>query len=134
MNSSACRRAFEFFAFMNRRDQMNDMTQRLEAMLASGKETALLRYTLGKNYFDAQQYAIAREHLVRAVELDGQYSVAWKFLGRAALESGDRNAARDAWTRGMACAEAKGDAQVVKELTVFLRRLDKMQGEASPSA
>ena len=104
---------------------MNDMTSRLEAMLASGKETSLLRYTLGKNYLDAEQYAAAREHLQRAVELDPQYSVAWKFLGKAALESGDPAAARDAWNRGLACAEARGDAQVVKELGVFLRRLDK---------
>ena len=28
----------------------------------------------------------------------------------------------------MACAQAKGDAQVVKELQVFLKRLDKQAG------
>lgn len=106
---------------------MNDMTQRLEAMLATGKETALLRYTLGKNYLDAEQYAVAREHLARAVALDAQYSVAWKLLGKTALELGDRSAAREAWSQGLACAEAKGDAQVVKELGVFLRRLDKTE-------
>ena len=104
---------------------VNEMTQRLEAMLASGKETALLRYTLGKNYLDAEQYDTAREHLSHAVTLDPNYSVAWKFLGKAALEQGDNAAAREAWTKGLACAEAKGDAQVVKELGVFLRRLDK---------
>ncbi|QIL79514.1 tetratricopeptide repeat protein [Diaphorobacter sp. HDW4A] len=102
-----------------------DMTQRLEAMLASGKETSLLRYTLGKNYIEAEQFERAREHLERAVELDPNYSVAWKFLGKAALELGDREASRAAWNRGLACAEARGDAQVVKELGVFLRRLDK---------
>lgn len=101
------------------------MTQRLEAMLSAGKDTALLRYTLGKNYLDAEAYATAREHLARAVELDAQYSVAWKFLGKAALELGDRDAARSAWTQGLISAEAKGDSQVIKELGVFLRRLEK---------
>ncbi|WP_319016928.1 tetratricopeptide repeat protein [Diaphorobacter aerolatus] len=103
------------------------MTTRLEALLASGKETALLRYTLGKSHLDAERYLAAREHLQRAVELDPQYSVAWKFLGKAALALGDTAAARDAWTKGFACAEARGDAQVVKELGVFLRRLDKSE-------
>ncbi|QNN55927.1 tetratricopeptide repeat protein [Diaphorobacter ruginosibacter] len=106
----------------------DDMTTRLEAMLASGKETSLLRFTLGKNHFDAGHFTKAREHLERAVELDPNYSVAWKFLGKACLELGDFPAARKAWDAGLACAEARGDAQVVKELGVFLRRLDKASG------
>ena len=41
------------------------------------------------------------------------------------LALGDAQAARAAWQQGLSCAQAKGDAQVVKELQVFLRRLDK---------
>lgn len=104
---------------------MNDMTQRLEQLLASGKESALLRYTLGKTYADHEQFETAREHLQRSVELDPDYSVAWKWLGKALLALDDIPAARQAWEKGLACAENKGDAQVVKELKIFLRRLDK---------
>ena len=70
---------------------------------------------------------VAREHLKQAVALDAAYSVAWKLLGKVELALGDTQAARAAWQQGLACAEAKGDAQVVKELQVFLRRLDKNQ-------
>ena len=81
--------------------------------------------------------AKASEHLQRAVALDPHYSVAWKLLGKARLAQGEPAAAREAWNQGIASAEAKGDAQVVKELRVFLKRLDK-QGdselEAFPSA
>lgn len=107
---------------------MYGMTQRLEALLASGKDSALLRCSLGKAYADAGDMQTARSHLQEAVVLDPGYSVAWKLLGKAALEQGDGEAAREAWTRGVACAQAKGDAQVLKELAVFLRRLDKRQG------
>lgn len=106
---------------------MNTMTERLEALLAAGKDTALLRYTLGQAYAEAGEPQIARDHLLRATALDPAYSVAWKALGKAWLALGDAAAAREAWHQGMACAQARGDAQVVKELGVFLRRLDKPQ-------
>lgn len=106
---------------------MNPMVRNFENMLAAGKDGALLRYTLGKAYADEEQMPVAREHLKQAVALDAAYSVAWKLLGKVELALGDTQAARAAWQQGLACAEAKGDAQVVKELQVFLRRLDKNQ-------
>ncbi len=106
---------------------MNDMTRRLEALLARGKDSAMLRCSLGKAYAEEGAAQLARSHLLRAVELDPGYSVAWKWLGKAALALGDAAAARQAWDSGRACALAKGDAQVAKELAVFLKRLDKRQ-------
>lgn len=104
---------------------MNPMVGNLEKLLAQGKDGALLRYTLGKAYADDEQMGIAREHLLQATALDASYSVAWKQLGKVELALGDAQAARHAWEQGLACAQAKGDSQVVKELQVFLRRLDK---------
>lgn len=106
---------------------MNEMTQRLEGLLAAGKDSALLRCTLGKAYLEGQGLDVARSHLLRATELDPGYSVAWKLLGRTLLAMGDVQGARQAWNAGLACAQEKGDAQVLKELGVFLKRLDKQQ-------
>ena len=108
---------------------MNPMVGNLEKLLAQGKDGALLRYTLGKTYADAGQMEIAREHLLQATALDANYSVAWRQLGKVELALADLQAARHAWQQGLACAQAKGDAQVVKELQVFLRRLDKQAAE-----
>ena len=66
-----------------------------------------------------------RRHLLQATAQDPAYSVAWKLLGKAELALNHSDAARDAWQQGLQCAQAKGDAQVVKELQVFLRRLEK---------
>jgi predicted Zn-dependent protease len=101
------------------------MTQRLEAMLASGRDDKLLRYTLGKAYVEAESYAKACDHLETCVAYDPQYSVAWKWLGKARLGLGDPEGARHAWERASAVAAEHGDAQVMKEVAVFLRRLDK---------
>jgi len=107
--------------------KMNEMTQRLEGLLASGKDSALLRCTLGKTYLENEAPEVAHSHLERATELDPGYSVAWKLLGRALLALGDAAGARRAWNTGLACAQQKGDAQVVKEIGVFLKRLDRQQ-------
>jgi predicted Zn-dependent protease len=109
---------------------MNPMVRNLEAMLAAGKDSALLRCTLGKAYLDDGQAQVACEHLLHATQLDPDYSMPWKLLGKARLALGDARAARQAWDRGLACAQEKGDAQVVKELQVFLRRLGKDAGPA----
>jgi len=104
---------------------MQEMTERLEAMLARGQDNMLLRYTLGKAYAEQERYDAACEHLRAALAFDERYSVAWKWLGKALLGQGKPAEARQAWQRGVACASERGDQQVLRELQVFLKRLDK---------
>lgn len=100
----------------------------LQALLANGRDTALLRFSLGSEYLKQGDPAQASGHLQQAVALDPHYSAAWKLLGKACLEAGDRAAARDAWQQGATVAEARGDQQAAREMTVFLRRLQKNAG------
>ncbi|MCY1547100.1 type IV pilus biogenesis/stability protein PilW [compost metagenome] len=94
-------------------------------MLAKGVDNALLRFGLGKGYLDQGDAAKAAEHLRQCVHFDPKYSAAWKLLGKALEASGDLAAARAAWTEGLTAAQAHGDKQAEKEMTVFLKRLDK---------
>lgn len=104
---------------------MAGMTERLEAMLAAGQDNLLLRFSLGKARLEDERLDEACEHLRRALDFDAQYSNAWKLLGKALLQSGDREAARAAWTSGVSAAHSRGDAQVERELSIFLKRLTK---------
>ncbi len=102
--------------------------EQFEQMLASGRDSAMLRFSLGNEYLQAQQPAQAVEHLQRAVAFDTGYSAAWKALGTA-LERGERlGEAAEAYRRGVDAAEARGDKQAAKEMRVFLRRLEKRLG------
>ena len=67
----------------------------------------------------------AVEHLQRCVEFDPKYSAAWKLLGKAWLASGDTGQARQAWEQGISAAVGHGDKQAEKEMTVFLKKLDR---------
>jgi len=101
-------------------------TEALEKMLAKGMDNALLRFGLGKAHLDGGDAAQAAEHLQRCVEFDPSYSAAWKLLGKALQAKGNADGARQAWQQGIAAAQAKGDKQAEKEMTVFMRKLDKL--------
>lgn len=104
---------------------MSDQAQRLEALLAAGKDSALLRFGLGMQYLKDGDAARAAGHLRAAVTQDPSYSAAWKLLGKALAESGDRPAAMEAYRTGIAAADQRGDKQASREMTVFLKRLEK---------
>lgn len=99
--------------------------QVLRAQCDGPRDGALLRFSLGMALLDAGDAAAARTEFERATRFDPTYSAAWKLLGKACLEASDTAAAGDAWRRGIAAAEARGDEQARKEMTVFLRRLER---------
>ncbi len=97
----------------------------LLAMLERGQDSALLRFSLGSEYLGDDEHILAAEHLQHAVELDPNYSAAWKLLGKAHAAQDCTAEAIDAYRQGIKVATANGDRQATKEMTVFLRRLEK---------
>ncbi len=97
----------------------------LEVLLTQGKESALLRFSLGNEYLKLREVWVAVFHLKRALELDPDYSAAWKLLAQALTEGGVLNEALDTYRRGIETAQRRGDQQAAREMTVFARRLEK---------
>ena len=100
----------------------------LEKLLASGRDGALLRFGLGQALLQEGQPQQAAVHLQQATAQDPHHSAAWKLLGKALEQLGRADEAEAAWTRGLAVAGERGDMQSVKEITVFLRRLQRARG------
>lgn len=107
---------------------MTPAIENFEKILAAGKDNALLRFSLGNAYLGAGEPARAVEHLRIAVEHDPAYSAAWKLLARALNESGSERDALEAYRKGIEVAQARGDIQAAKEMTVFARRIEKSLG------
>jgi Flp pilus assembly protein TadD len=103
--------------------------ENLEAMLARGQDTALLRYALGGEHLKLEQFDKAAEHLRRAVQHDPKYSAAWKLLGQALDSAGCKDEAIKAYEQGIRVSVEKGDKQAAKEMTVFLKRLRPPSGD-----
>jgi predicted Zn-dependent protease len=103
------------------------------ALLRSGKDSSLLRFSLGSDLFQEGRYGEAVEHLQVAVGLDARYSAAWKVLGRSLTALSRFAEARQAFETGITAATERGDKQAAKEMTVFLRRVDRAE-EAAPGS
>ena len=101
------------------------MIDNLEKMLASGQDSALLRYGLGTAYQKEGRIDKAIEHLSSAVQQDPQYSAAWKAYGKALVAAGRNDAAAESYRNGIQVAEGQGDIQAAREMKVFLKRLAK---------
>ncbi|HEX6690752.1 MAG TPA: tetratricopeptide repeat protein [Burkholderiales bacterium] len=104
------------------------MISNLEKLLGGPRDGALLRYSLGLEYEKAGRQEDAATQLREAVARDPLYSAAWKALGRVLGESAE---AMEAYRKGIEAAGRKGDRQAEKEMTVFLRRLEKKLGGAA---
>ena len=97
----------------------------LEKLLSQGKDSALLRFSLGAEYLKLKQTWVAVYQLRRALEMDPNYSAAWKLLGKALTDAGVLRDALDAYRRGVVIAEQRGDKQAAKEMAVFAQRIEK---------
>ena len=104
---------------------LSPMISALEKLLGTARDGALLRYSLGLEYEKAGDAARAAQYLYDAVERDARYSAAWKALGRVLAGAGRADEAREAYRRGIEAAREKGDRQAEKEMTVFMKRLEK---------
>ncbi|MSR14763.1 MAG: tetratricopeptide repeat protein [Gammaproteobacteria bacterium] len=98
-------------------------TEGLERLLVSGRDDAVLRFSLGNAYlYEDPEKAV--EHFERALEFDPGYSAAWKLLGKALASKGEISRAREVFSKGIVVAESRGDVQAAKEMRVFMKRLE----------
>ena len=109
-----------------------DTVDRFENMLAAGRESSLLRLTLGAEYLKRADSESAIRHLTRAVEIDPGYSAAWQHLGRALEQAARPGEAGAAWRNGIDAAERRGDMQAAKVMRVWLRRLERRAAAGEP--
>ena len=98
-----------------------------ERMLATGRDSALLRYSIGNEYAKTGAWRDAVVALEKAVTLDPTYTAAWKLYAKSLEAAGLRDEALDAYRRGIVCARQKGDRQAEKEMAVFARRIERAQ-------
>ena len=106
-----------------------------EERIAEFKEVAelmpddpVVRFGLAGAYLDAGQSENAVTEYRETIRLKPDYSAAHRGLGRALERAGRGAEAIVAYRQGLEVATRNGDLQTVKEIEVFLRRLEKPPG------
>jgi predicted Zn-dependent protease len=106
----------------------NSRADMFRKLLERDPENPMVLYSLGNELFKERKYSEAREYLSRAVRNKPDYSVAYRTLGRTLNELGEDAEARRVFIEGREVAHKNGDLQTVKEIEVFVRRLEKREG------
>jgi predicted Zn-dependent protease len=96
-------------------------------LLARDPSNPMVLYSLGNELFKEGDYVEARDYLQLAVENKPDYSVAYRMLGRSHYELHENAEARTVFLKGKEVAQENGDLQTVKEIDVFMRRLQKRE-------
>lgn len=96
-------------------------------LLERDPSNPMVLYSLGNELFKEGHYVEARDHLRLAVENKPDYSVAYRMLGRSHYELCENSEARIVFLKGKEVAQGNGDLQTVKEIDVFMRRLQKRE-------
>ena len=100
-------------------------------LLERDPNNPMILYSLGNELFKEKKYSEACTYLSQAIENKPDYSVAYRVLGRALYELHEDAEARRVFAEGREVAQRNGDLQTVKEIDVFVRRLEKRErGEA----
>jgi len=79
--------------------------------------------------YDAGRYPEAVDEFREAIRLKPDYSAAYRDLGKALERTGMPADARRVYREGIPIAEQNGDLQTLKEMQVFLKRLEQGPGQ-----
>ena len=101
------------------------MKQRLEDMLAAGRDDPMLRFGLGSACVTEGSLEDAVTHLSACIEQNPDYSAAYKLLGKTLFDLARYEAAEQVYRDGLDVAGRQGDKQSEKEMKVFLGKIAK---------
>jgi uncharacterized protein HemY len=80
-------------------------------------------YLLGMEYAKLLRHLDAIDAFERAIRVKPDYTAAYRELGKSLREAGRLHEAADVLGQGVVVAEQTHDAQTMKEMLVFLKRL-----------
>ncbi len=96
---------------------------RLEDLLKDDPQDDLTHFLLGREYLEVKRHEDAARVLQRCVEINPQYTAAYRFLGDAHRFAGNHVPAREAYETGIMVAQDTGDLQAGKEMEVLIRKV-----------
>jgi len=79
--------------------------------------------------FEAGRYPEAVHEFREAIRLKPDYSAAFRDLGKTLERTGAPTEAGQVYREGIPIAERNGDLQTLKEMQVFLKRLEQEPGQ-----
>ncbi len=99
-------------------------SQNWKSILADEPDNELVRFTYGKALLDEQKFKEAAFEFEILIKQKEDYALAWAYLARARLMSGDREGARAACEAGLPVAQKQCHEIPLEEIQAVLDDLD----------
>lgn len=103
----------------------NHIIEELKKMLAEDPDDVLGHYMLGRELLKIGQPQQAIAPLRRVIELDPDYTAAYRQLGDAYRSANRREEAIETYKQGVEVSEKTRDYQTGKECAAFLKKLSQ---------
>ncbi len=84
-------------------------------------------FGLGQEYMQGGVYPEAIVAFANAVRCNPNYSAAYRFLGECFEKSNQPHQAKEVYAKGIPIAEAQGDLEAARAMTVFLKRVSEIK-------
>ncbi len=107
---------------------MNDKVAEFKEVAGLFPNDPVVRIGLGGAYLEAGQAEDAVREFQEVIRLKPDYTAAYRGLGRALENAGRAEEAKAAYLKGIEVGRTTGDLQTIKEMEVFLKRLERQGG------
>jgi len=112
---------------------MSDRLEQLRELAREAPDDAVTQFLLGREAAGQGRHDEARDAFRAAAEIDPHYAAAYRHWGNALESLGEFEEAALVYARGVRVAERSGDLQAGKEMSAFLKRLERNRGVKPPS-
>jgi len=101
----------------------HEKIKRLRDLAESEPDDSLTQFLLGRELMEVKEFEEATQAFEKSVQLNPQYTAAYRYLGDSHRLAGNLARAREIYEAGITVAQATGDLQAGKEMQVFLKKL-----------
>src|SRR5262249_27214492 len=115
-----------------RGSNMTDRLEQLRELAREAPEDAVTHFLLGREAAGQGRHDEARDAFPAPAEIDPHYAAAYRHWGNALEALGEYDEAALVYARGVRVAERSGDLQAGKEMSAFLKRLERDRGVRPP--
>jgi len=104
-------------------EQIASRESMFRQVLEIDADDTIANFGIADVYFYRKEYESAREHLMKVISVDEKYSTAYSLLGKTLEVLGDKQKAKEIYTKGIEVASAKGELMPANEMQARLVKL-----------
>ena len=104
-------------------EQIASRESMFRQVLEIDADDTIANFGIADVYFHRKEYESAREHLMKVISVDEKYSTAYSLLGKTLEVLGDKQKAKEIYTKGIEVASAKGELMPANEMQARLVKL-----------